>query len=407
MSTHAVLSPSSAARWMACPGSVAQSAGLPDTSSEFADEGTDAHELAALALTEGKTAADYLYRQMGRGYVVDADMARSVQEYLDYLRDLIASTGGQLLVEQRLPVEHLTGEADAKGTADAVVLTDDELIVVDLKYGRGVVVEAEGNEQLQIYALAALREFGALSDFKTARVVIHQPRLGAVSEWSQPVAQLEAFGQKVWNAAIDTRTTDAALVPGTAQCKFCRAKANCPALAAQVQEAVGSDFESLTTFNREMTVVSLTRQTWRTDEDLGTALSAVDLIETWCKAVRAEAEARLLAGKAIPGWKLVQGKKGARQWISKEDAEKLLKAMRIPHDQMYDYSVVSPTTCEKLAKAEVIGPRQWPKVQALITQADGKPSVAPASDKRPALAVAAATDDFSDVSSSVETCDIA
>jgi hypothetical protein len=108
-------------------------------------------------------------------------------------------------------------------------------------------------------------------------------------------------------------------------------------------------------------------------------------------------ETRLLSGVPIPGYKLVQGKKGNRAWADKAAAEALLKQMRVPHDQMYDYSVVSPTTAEKLHKAEVIGPRQWPKVQALITQSEGKPSVAPESDKRPALVMSAVLDDFTDV----------
>jgi hypothetical protein len=130
---------------------------------------------------------------------------------------------------------------------------------------------------------------------------------------------------------------------------------------------------------------------------LADCMAKVDLIEGWCKAVRAEVETRLLTGKPVRGWKVVQGKKGNRKWSSDADAEAMLKAMRIPHDRMYDYAVISPTSAEKLAKAEVIGPRQWPRVAALITQAEGKPSVAPESDKRPALVMSAVADAFNDV----------
>lgn len=400
MSGHATLSPSSAARWMACPGSIAQSAGTPDTSSEFADEGTDAHELAALVLLGDGRAADHIGKTMGKGTVVDLEMANAVQSYVGYVRDLVTSTGGELLVEQRLSIEHLTDEPDAHGTSDAVVLADDELIVVDLKYGRGVPVDAEGNPQLQIYALAALREFEVLGDFQHVRIVIHQPRLNSVSEWSQPTAALRAFGDQVVAAAAATRAADAPLVPGASQCKFCKAKGACPALARQVQDTIGAEFDNLVTFDRAHTEAWVQKREQMSPEALGTALSAVDLVEMWCKAVRGEVETRLLAGRPVPGFKLVQGKKGNRAWSSKEEAEALLKAMRIKHEQMYDYSVISPTTAEKLAKAEVIGPRQWPKVEALITQAEGKPSVAPESDKRPALTIAAVVDDFTDVSES-------
>jgi len=398
MSQHAKLSPSSASRWMTCPGSIALSEGIEDKSSTFADEGTDAHELAALCLTTSTLASEHIGKTMTKGNVVTIEMIGAVQSYLDYVRDLVFSTGGQLLVEQRLPISHLTGEADAHGTSDIVILADDELIVVDLKYGRGVVVDAEENPQLQIYALAALREFGAMGDFKTVRMVIHQPRLNAVSEWVQSVDDLLGFGISVSVAAEAIRVGTTTLVAGDKQCKFCRAKATCPALAATVQQAMGVDFDTLA---EDRTVTGGQPITPLTPDALGKALQVADLIEGWLKAVRAEVESLLLAGAPVPGFKLVQGKKGNRQWTSKDDAEALLKAMRIPHDNMYDYTVVSPTSAEKLAKAEIIGPRQWPKVLALITQADGKPSVAPESDKRPALAITAVVEDFADVSPEV------
>jgi hypothetical protein len=142
MSKHAELSPSSAARWMVCPGSVALSRGLPDTSSSFAEYGSDGHQLGEICLTTGANAKDLLGRKMDYGNVVDDDMARMVQVYLDYVRQIVATTGGQLFVERSLPIGQITGEDGATGTADAVIVTDDELIIVDLKMGRGVRVDA-------------------------------------------------------------------------------------------------------------------------------------------------------------------------------------------------------------------------------------------------------------------------
>lgn len=380
MSTHAQLSPSSAVRWMACPGSVALCKDLVDAGSKFADEGTDAHELAALCLETTTEAKAYEGRVMGKGFPVTAEMVLAVQDYLDYVRAVVTATNGQLLIEQRLPISGLTGEADAHGTSDVVILAGDELIVVDLKYGRGLAVAADENPQLQIYALAAYQEFSLVGDFSTVRMVIHQPRLGAVSEWSQTADELLAFGKEVEMAAATTRMLDAPLHPTDKGCKFCKAKATCSSLRGEVLHL----FDTV-----KPGVASMS--------DLAVAVSKADLIEGWIKAVRAEVETQLLAGVAVPGFKIVQGKRGNRAWGDKAEAEALLKSMRVPHDQMYDYSVISPTTAEKLAKSDVIGPRQWPKVQALITQSEGKPSVAPESDKRPALVMSAVLTDFDDV----------
>jgi hypothetical protein len=385
---------------MRCPGSVQACADLPDESSKFADEGTAAHFLASECLGRGDEPFSHLGRTIlvsrdgaewlpegwaagnaASSFLVDQDMCLAVRDYVDYVRGVSKATGGALLVEQRLPISSLTGESGAHGTADAVILAEREIIVIDLKYGRGVAVDAEDNEQLQIYALAALREFGLAQDFDQVRMVIHQPRLGAVSEATLSIDDLAYFGERVLEAAGFTQYPDPRLNPSEKACRFCRAKATCPALRDEVIEAF------------DATPVPADQG----EQVLADCMGKVDLIEGWCKAVRAEAEARLLAGKPVPGWKLVQGKKGNRKWSSDADAEAMLKAMRIPHDRMYDYAVISPTSAEKLAKAEVIGPRQWPRVAALITQAEGKPSVAPESDKRPALVMSAVADAFNDV----------
>jgi len=371
---HAELSPSSAVRWMTCPGSVAQCRGVEDKGSSYADEGTHAHAVAEAILTGSSYAME--------GGIPD-DMAMHVQTYVDYVRDVTKAVNGTLLVEQKLPISGITGEADAHGTSDVVILSQDELIVVDLKYGMGEPVQADHNPQLQIYALAALREFSLAQDFKTVRMVIHQPRLNSVSEWVQTVEELEAFGLEVMGAAAATTLPDAPLVPSTKGCRWCKVKATCSALRDEV----------LTQFD----IVPETAP----EDLLADSMTKVDMVEGWCKAVRAEVERRLFAGESVHGYKLVQGKRGNRQWSDVAQAEETLKKMRVPHDQMYDYKVISPTTAEKLAKDGTIGPRQWPKVVELITQSEGKPSVAPESDKRPALVKSAAADEFDDLTESL------
>jgi hypothetical protein len=354
-----------------------------------------------MALTDGRDAYAYLGRTITVGqyeFTVDEDMAAYVQVYIEAVRQY--AENNEMMVEQRVEFSDCIGVPESFGTSDAVILTADgeELQVHDLKYGRGVKVDAEKNEQLMLYALGALNEFGMVGDFQRVRMVIHQPRLSHLSEWDCTVEQLLAFAQQAREAAaiatsiVDPGESAVLLTPGEKQCRFCKAKAICPALTAQVLATVSDDFVDVD----QPLAPQLEHVAERTFDNaiLGNLLGAVDLIESWCKAIRAKAETELLAGNDVPGFKLVEGRRGARKWGDAEKAEATLKGMRLRVEEMYDLSLISPTTAEKLHKAGKIGPRQWPRLQELITQSEGKPSVAPSSDKRPAITVQPIADEF-------------
>jgi hypothetical protein len=389
MSAHAKLSPSGAHRWMACPGSVALEVSLPDSSSEFAAEGTLAHEVASECLISGADPALLIGKPAtvdGFDFTIDQNMVDHVKDYMKLVREY--AEGGELLVEKRVGIGHLTGEEGAGGTSDAIIIKGTEIIIVDLKYGMGVRVDAGENPQLMIYALGALNEYDILADFDTVTMVIHQPRLNHVSEYSITVEQLLTFADDVRKSANMARGDNATLTPGEKQCRFCKAKASCPALSAEVSEAVGgvadlSDFADLV-------AQEITSET--SDNYLPVAMSKVELVEQWCKAIRAETERRLLAGQPVTGYKLVAGRTGNRDWKDAAAVEDMMKkTFRMRDDQVYDQKLISPTKAEKVFKEN---PKRWANLQEQIVRGEGKPSVAPATDRRPEVVVKPVLDDF-------------
>ena len=392
MSLHAKLSPSGAHRWMACPGSVTLEADFPDTSSAYAREGTAAHELAAMVLEDpSSTANHYVGKKIafddhGEEVVwpITKEMADYVDDYVNFVRE--RAVGKILHVECKLSIGHITGEPNATGTSDVVIIDREQeaIEVIDLKYGMGVRVDAENNEQMQFYALGALYEYELISDFSWVTMVIHQPRLNHVSEWNIPVDQLRRFEDEARHAADKVRWEEPTFNPSEKQCRFCKAKATCPALRAEVTEIVGGA-ATLDEFEPQ-TVDSQTG-----DNYLPMAMAKVGMVEDWCKAVRAEVERRLLAGQTVDGYKLVEGRRGNRTWSDEGAVEKLFKSFRLRQEEMYDFKLISATKAEKLLKAN---PKRWAKTEQLITRSDGKPSVAPATDKRPAMDVKPVLDDF-------------
>lgn len=380
---HALLSPSSAHRWLRCPAAPTMEAMCPETYSAYAEEGTRAHLAAAEALNGHPLTCD------------DPEMRDAVQAYVDIVREMAGDAA--LFIETSVSIEHLTGELGAAGTPDLFFVTDDgELVVTDLKYGRKPVSAAD-NPQLMIAALAIVKEYAAIFEIHSVRGVIVQPRISRVSEWTYTWDVLNEFEIMVDTAAAYAQqlTTAApeelyeAAQPSAEACQYCRAKATCRKLADFVFDTVTEDGRGI---ECPVTVVKAAVGRTLDNTTLAGLLPQLDLIEDWTTSIRERAIAELQAGHPVPGYKLVAGRQGNRAWTDKEAAEQAMKSMRLKLNEMYTHALINPTAAEALAKGGTISERQWARLQPLITRAPGKPALAPESDKRPAIK--AAIDDF-------------
>lgn len=394
---HSLLSPSGAHRWMRCPGSLLLESKIPDQPSKYAAEGTVAHTIASECLIsqlKGEKRplqpADYFGRIMeadGFEFTVSRDMVGHVEKFIEFVY-ATAGKEGQILVERRVDFSDAIGHPNSTGTADIIILFPNRVTDIDLKYGMGVKVDAEDNEQAFLYLVGSVHDYGMMVDAEDYVMIIFQPRIDHISEACVNQDQLDAFVAKAKAAAdlamsfIENENLEPLLIPGEKQCRFCKAKATCPALKQEITTVVGhlataDDFADLAEVNAD---------------SLAVAMGKVPLVEHWCKAIRAETERRMFEGVEVPGFKIVQGRQGNRAWNNEEEAEKTLKGFRLKSEEIYDYKLISPTTAEKLLKKKK--PKWWEKLQDLISRADGKPSVAPVTDKRPAMDVSKVSGDF-------------
>lgn len=389
---HALLSPSSAARWMRCPASVVVTRDMPEDSSPYAIEGTCAHRLAELLLNGADGfPADEAAKVIAAG--VDPDsLVEPVRVYVDYVRSL----GSEIVTEVSLDISLITKEPEARGTSDAVVFSEGVLHVCDLKYGKGEPVSAEENPQLAIYAGAALAAFDFLGEIREVCMHIVQPRLNSISVWRVSVDELMAFLADVTRAGAqclrlldeyqDPDTVPAeSFAPGAKACRFCRNRGKCTALAKYALSVAGLELPAPLKASLDV-------------QQLAYILDRIGLIKSWMDEVKAAAHAALAEGREVPGYKLVEGRAGSREWTDESKAEKLLKAWKVPADFRYVKSLISPTQAEKLLKLKTLTAEQWAELCGYVSREPGKPTVVPASDKRPAISGRPAAEDFPDES---------
>lgn len=377
---HALLSASSAHRWLECPISVLMTADLPDTAGEAAAEGTLAHSIVEERLdsiiekgkwpkkASAKLRMHELYRPVMEEH---ADtMVGYVMDVFDRLTD--EGRYPMLMSEQRLDFSRWV--PDGFGTGDALIIADGELHVVDYKYGKGVPVYAEDNPQLRLYALGAYDAFDPLYDIHEVHTHIVQPRLGSQTTEKLTAEELLKWADEyVAPRAKMAMTGSGEPNPGE-WCRFCKARATCRARAEQHLALMRYEFQS----PLEMT-----------PEEIGDILGRVDELCKWAKSVKDYALMTAVSnGKTFPGWKLVRGRANRKLTDESEVAEILLKTGFRP-EQIY--SLKGLTDLE-----EVVGKNALSALLGdLIVKPEGRPTLAPESDKRQAITRTAA-DDFAD-----------
>ena len=390
MALHSNISPSAASRWTACPGSVALCATLPPSkTSVHAAEGTACHNIGEKLLKKELTKAD-LIKMEGNTVMVEDFEIEITEEMIDaaiLYYDTIASVVAEikamkkpapiiLEVEERVVAKSI--DEHVYGTADATIYQKGNLLVIaDLKYGKGQVVEVVNNKQLIIYAIAAMDTLGGWV-FDKVRMGIIQPRArhedGPVRWWEVSTAFLKEEAKKLKAAVAETRKENAAFNSGS-WCRWCSGKAQCPAMYAAVQKTAEVDFavDPLPTENALKDVRTMTVR------EMALALDWDEAISAWFDAIRERAKEILQSGGEFPGYKLVDGKSN-RKWIDEEDVARDFGALF----EVYEKKLLSPAKLEK-----IVGKG---KLDAYTFKPEASKTLAKSTDPRPATKTSAAED---------------
>lgn len=375
MAEHAVLSASGSHRWLNCTPSARLELEFENTGSEAAREGTAAHALCehklkrALHMRSRRPASDY-----------DSDeMEECTDAYVDFVMEQY-ETAKQvcedpvILIEQRLDFSCYV--PDGFGTGDCLIISDDRLHIIDFKYGMGVLVEAEDNPQMKLYALGALAVYDALYDIREVSMTIFQPRRENVSTWTIPVEDLKAWAEnELKPRAKMAYDGEGEYLPGE-WCTFCRAAVRCRARAEEKLKLAQTEFRMPPLL---------------TDAEIEDILAVLPDLTKWANEITAYAlDTALNHGKEWNGFKVVQGR-SVRKY--RDEAAVAEAAKEAGYKDIYRQSLIPLTEMQRL-----MGKDRFEEILGgLITKAPGRPTLVPKSDRRPAMNVSNAINDFYEI----------
>lgn len=402
---HSPRGPSAAHRFVRCPGSINAERGLSDLPSIFSAEGTLFHDVMADCLEYGLEPSDFVGQQRvvdGFELAVTQDMARHAEAGLSWVREKAAA--GVLFVETRVDISPWCGPGEF-GTSDVGIVIPHEclLVIFDWKYGAGVPVSPEWNEQLALYGLGFINTFReqfpeliAWPEEWRVLFVIEQPRApGGGGQWELPLTALLEFGERIKTAADVSRRLDAPRVPGEKQCKFCKrrkARAGCDAYNAQIMGLFDLDEVDLDLVSDlGAAAVALPPPIEMTPERRCAIVQAMPMIGDWLKKIHQHVFNDAVQGRPTPGLKLVEGRNPPRRYIDEAAAETAL--VSLVADEAYDKKVRSPAGAQRILTEDQF------RVFSSEHVATGppKPTLVPLNDKRPAVKAAASCFDDDDL----------
>ena len=369
---HAKLSASGASRWATCPGSVQMEEGIPDKESVYAQEGTLAHEMSELKLKHyldpkgfGKRKLNAAIKKLKENELYQAEMESYTDTYVDFIKEKALSFPSNPYIEIEKRVDFSRWVDGGFGTCDCVIIHGSTLSIIDLKYGKGVPVSSEQNEQLILYALGAYDAFNLIYNLDKIELNIVQPRINNFSTWEISLTELLLWGDYFKVQAEKALGGNGELVPSAKACKFCKARDICTARA-----------ENNLSLESEIKL----KPNEIPKDKLYEYISRGEDIAKWVADLKAYALDMCLKGEDVKGLKAVAGRT-SRSWTNQDEAINKLIEGGIDEAIIYDKV---PLTLAKLEKA--LGKQQFTTlVGDLVVTSEGKPTLVFENDKRPAI----------------------
>lgn len=384
---HALLSASSAARWLNCPPSVRLTENMPDTESIYAKEGTLAHEMCEIKLSGfmtpvPKRTITAKINKLKKNELYQPEMDAYTDVYVDYVKKLALSFDSRpgMFIEKQ--VDYSNYAPDGFGTSDCIIVCGEDLHIIDFKYGKGVSVSAEDNSQMKLYALGAINLYRMFYPMKRIHFSIIQPRLDNISEWEISLEDLLSWGESIKPVAQLAYDGKGEFKSG-AHCKFCKIASTCRKRAEENLQLAQYEFAKPASIAQD-------GEPTLSDNEVGQVLGQARDLKKWIEDLEEYALETLLKGGKIWGWKAVEGR-GSRSWSSDtEEIEHRLCSLGYPTELAYERKILSVAQLEK-----VIGKDGFENFSDLFQRFKGKPTLAPESDKRPEYVQGTtATEDF-------------